>query len=274
MNNTKKIISFCFILIFLQTKNIKPVSKETFEKMHILTSLVTFAHQVIPYWVPETKNHKNWHNLEFKTKIPNDITNFINQKTDINLSETAINFYLPTIINQSIAASIDKEIDITSEIIENIKRLNSFFIKIKDLNDDKKTRIPNEEFLITTLEVLTKTLSKATLNKIFKNHSTLKRFTKITILTGIDFGGNWLRKKIETEMAELFPEYKTVIANSLFKNIIIEVTGEIIQKLFIDSNQTNKQKLLQEHIKAMMSNSELALKLKDLTNETKPIEIK
>lgn len=274
MNNTNKLFYLLFISILLQTKDIKPVSKDTFEKIHIITSLITFAHQIIPYWVPETKKYKNWHDLEFKTKIPNDITNFINKKTDINLTETEINFYLPTIINQSIAASIDKEIDITSEIIENIKRFNSFFIKINYLNDDTKTRIQKEEFLITTSEILIKTLSKLILNKIFKNHSTLKRFTKITILTGIDFGGNWLRKEIEKKMAGLFPEYKIVITNSLFKNIIIEVTGEIIQKLFIDNNQTNKQKLLQNHIKAIMNNNELALKLKDLTKETKPIEIK
>ena len=274
MKNTKKILPLLLLSILFQVKNVKAVSKETVEQIHFITSMITILPSIIPNINGNTKWHnifnkyKKWENLNIKIKKPNSLKIPEDFKPYIE-NNISIELYAPTLFNQILAASLDKSIDLTSEIIENTKRIISFIKKTNRLFDRDKSLILSIELIITAIEITTKTISKSIITELLKKHKISKRLSKIIILSGLDFASNYIRVSIEKKIKEADPLYNvnkivsTSLVNSIAKNIIVETLGEKIQRLFIDNEKEKKQNRLQHQINKMM---------KDL--ETRPAEIK
>ncbi len=270
MKNTKKILPLLLLSILFQTKNVKAVSKETVEQIHFITSMIT----ILPSITPDINGNTKWHNLFNKYKKWDNLNiKLLKPYTENNIS---IELYAPTLFNQILAASLDKSIDLTSEIIENTKRIISFSKKINQYNQKDKNYIIAAETGITTIEVITKAIARSIITDLLKKHKITKRISKIITLSALDFIANTVRVKLEKELELVNPKklVSTELISAIAKNIIVETLGENIQRLFIDDEKAKKQKHLYQQIDNMISNNELVLKLKNNELETSPIKIK
>lgn len=277
MKNTKKILPLLLLSILFQTKNIKAFSKETVEQIHFITSITTILTSIIPDLNGNTKwhnlfnKHKKWENLNIKIKKPNsleimeELKPYMEKLKPYTENNISIELYAPTLFNQILAASLDKSIDLTSEIIENTKRIISFSEKIDQYHQRKKNYIIAAETGITTIEVITKAIARSIITDLLKKHKITKRISKIITLSALDLVASAARVKLDKKL-ELGNSKKlisTKLISAIAKNIIVETLGEKIQRLFIDNEKAKKQKRLQQQINKMM---------KDL--ETRPTEIK
>lgn len=282
MKNIKKIFTLLILSILFQTKNVKPFSKKSLEQVHFITSIMTILPSVMPdikggkKWQNLFNKHKKWENLSLKINKPNswDVPEEYKTYIEDNIS---IQLYVPTLFNQVLAASLDKSLDVTAEVIENTKRILKFSKKIDNYYESKdKNYIIAEETAITTIEIITKVITRSIITDLLKNHRITKRISKIIALSSLDFISNAVRVKLEKTLKLNNPKklLSTEVLSAIAKNIIVETLGENIQRLFIDNEKANKQKYLQEQINNLMNNNEAILRLKNNEIETKPIEIK
>ena len=275
MKNTKKIFALLVLSILFKTQNVKPISKKAMGQIHFITSVIAILPSIIPdsngekKWYNPFNNHTRWENLSIKkpildfTKIPEEAQAYLGQYMENNI---ALEFYTPTVFNQILAASIDKDLDIVAELIENTKKMKMFIEKI-DKPQDSNFYVIFTEYIVTASEITSKAVARNILTKLFKSHKISKRLAKIITLSALDVAGSYARIELEKRKNE-DPYFKgnkiitTAVASSIAKNIIIETLGEVIQRVFIDDEKTKNKKYLHNEIQRMMNNNESALKLK------------
>ena len=277
MKNTKKIFVLLILSILFQTKNVKPISRETVEKIHATTSLITSLHYYLPIiaseFEPKLRNHPKWPDLIIERKIH-------------NIDEGAsLRIYAPLFITRILAASLDKNLDETKNVT--IMRLFLILLdRIRNKNEGIATSLAVSG--IFTSKTLAKSFASKKITEKLENRKISKRITKIIILSGLDITFNLLHRYVQHIVDKI--KYKNInypiawpystsfeassAINSLAKNIVIETLGEVIQRFLIDDEKSEETKHINQQIDNMMNNNELVLKLKNNKIETKPIEIK
>ena len=157
----------CLILLAtISNQNINAFSKEAVSEFHFLISLVEVAQK----FTHDQRLNKIKINLS-----PILHTNALKERYQYLNFDNLNNLTVTTALSEILAAALDKNTNLITELIEHID-------KLQNLDDAKK-----EDFIKKILiEIIAKHLIRSATNNALKNHFLIKRILKIFFLSCID----------------------------------------------------------------------------------------